>query len=161
MEFRVAPGTGDVVYRFTLNALLRDDTTAIALAFDTDRDTSTGASALPRDPGAAFPAPTRCSRSPAPARSCRGCRAGAAPVTTAVPMTVDLKANQLTVTVPRSVSDPRGAWRATLAVGLHDPVTGGWKRPALRATADTLAAQGRRRPRPAASSTSGSGSTSR
>jgi dienelactone hydrolase len=137
VEFRAAPGADDVVYRFTLNALVDEGTTAIALAFDTDRDASTGASTLPRDPGAAFPGTDQ-------VLAVSGARAelsrlsdGAAPVTTAVPMTVDLEANQLTVTVPRSVSDPRGTWRATLAVGLHDPATGGWKRPALQATAET------------------------
>ncbi len=148
VEFRVAPGSGDVVYRFTLNALLRQDTTAIALAFDTDRNSSTGASTLPRDPGAAFPGTDQVLSVSGTGAELSRLSATAAPVTTAVPVTVDLEANQITVTVPRTVSDPRGTWRATLAVGLHDPAAGGWKRPALLATADSPGGAGPAAPTP-------------
>src|SRR5437660_630573 len=58
------------------------------------------------------------------------------PVTTALTdVTTDLEANQITVIVPRTVSDPHGAWRATLAAGLYDPTTGGWLRPQQNASA--------------------------
>lgn len=41
-------------------------------------------------------------------------------------MKTDLEANQITVAVPKSVADPRGQWKATLATGLFDPAGGGW-----------------------------------
>jgi pimeloyl-ACP methyl ester carboxylesterase len=43
------------------------------------------------------------------------------------PPAPQLEANQLTVAVPRTVSNPAGQWSATLAAGLYDPATGGWR----------------------------------
>jgi dienelactone hydrolase len=131
VEFRVSWRPDAVAYRITLNTLLAADSTIVAMAFDTDRRAETGVERLPRDPGAPFPGTDEVitiwgtgaehTRFPLPA--------GSPPVTTALPVHTDLEANQLTVVVPRSVSDPRGRWRATVAVGLYDPQSGGWLQP--------------------------------
>ena len=126
VEVRIAPGTDDVLYRITLNSLLRKDTTMVALAFDTDRDSATGVATLPRDPGAPFPGTDEVITVWGSGGEHSRLAAGDPAVTTDVDVAVDLDANQITVTVPRSVSDPRGVWRATVAAGLHDPDTGGW-----------------------------------
>ena len=147
VEFRAAPGVEEVVYRFTLNTLLREDTTILALAFDSDRDAATGSSTLPRDPGAPFPGTDEVvtvwgSGAEHSHLTADGVR------TTPVSVRTDLEARQITVTVPRTVSDPRGTWRATLAAGLHDPATGGWKRPGPVATAEQPGGAGPADPAP-------------
>lgn len=135
VELRVAPSTDAVAYRFTLNALTVPDSTVITLAFDTDRDTATGRSALPRDPGFSFPGTDEAITVwGTGAEHSRLTRVGGTASTSLAP-SVDLEANQITVVVPRNVSDPVGTWRATLAVGLFDPGTGGWLRPGPVASA--------------------------
>jgi pimeloyl-ACP methyl ester carboxylesterase len=136
VEFRVSVGREAVAYRVTLNTLLAADSTIVAVAFDTDRRTASGVARLPRDPGAPFPGTDEAitiwgsgAEHSRFGRGVRGVPGSAVPVTTALPVTADLEANQLTVVVPRSVSDPRGVWRATLAVGLYDAPSGGWLRP--------------------------------
>ncbi|WP_116040493.1 hypothetical protein [Amycolatopsis palatopharyngis] len=136
VEFRAAPGDEEVTYRFTLNTLLRADTTIVTLAFDTDRDAATGAATLPRDPGAPFPGTDEVITVWGSGAEHSRLTAGRV-TTTPLEIGADLEANQLTVTVPRSVSDPAGVWRASLATGLFDPGTGGWKRPGVTATEDT------------------------
>lgn len=126
VEVRVAPGPTDVKYRITLNTLLREDTTIVALAFDTDRDDSTGASTLPRDPGAPFPGTDEVLTVWGSGGEHSALTAGGEPVTNPVDVRADVEANQLTITVPRTVSDPRGVWRTTVAAGIHDAATGGW-----------------------------------
>jgi len=129
VELRISVREPDVVrYRFTLNAMQAADAAMVALAFDTDGDATTGASELPRHPGLAFEGIDQ-------VLTTWGTGAewsvldGDAAATTAVPVHADVEANQLTVTVPRDVADPSGTWRAVLAVGLHDPATGGWLQP--------------------------------
>jgi hypothetical protein len=126
VEVRIAPGPADVKYRITLNSLLAEDTTIVALAFDTDRSADTGADTLPRDPGAPFPGTDEVITVWGAGAEHSSLSADGEPVTTGVDVRTDLEANQLAVTVPRSVSDPRGVWRATVAAGVHDPETGGW-----------------------------------
>lgn len=111
--------------RFTLTTLVAEDSTIMALAFDSDRDAGTGEPTLPRDPGAAFPGTDHVLTtwgSGAEWSTWTGSRWR----TAALPVRTDLEANQVTVSVPRSVAAPRGTWRATLATGLHDPASGGW-----------------------------------
>ncbi|HEY3240031.1 MAG TPA: hypothetical protein VGL92_10740 [Acidimicrobiia bacterium] len=137
VEFRVSVGREAVAYRITLNTLLAADSTIVAVAFDTDRRADSGVARLPRDPGAPFPGTdevvTVWGSGAEHTRFGPGVRgvpgSGAMPHTTPVAVTADLEANQLTVVVPRSVSDPRGTWRATVAVGLYDAPSGGWLRP--------------------------------
>jgi hypothetical protein len=148
VEFRAAPGRDDVLYRFTLNTLLREDTTIVTLALDTDRDAATGAGTLPRDPGATFPGTDEVLTVWGTGAEHSRLSAGTDPVTTPVQVRTDLGANQLTVRVPRSLSDPEGTWRATLAVGLFDAETGGWKRPAVRADETTPGGAGPAEPTP-------------
>lgn len=128
VEVRVAPGASDVVYRITLNSLQRTDAAVVALAFDTDRNAVTGSSSLPGDPGAPFPGTDQVltvwgSGAEHTALSATGARK-----TTPVAVNADLEANQLTVTVPRSVSDPRGTWRTTVAAGVNAG-NGTWAKP--------------------------------
>lgn len=128
VEFRIAVAPDAVAYRVTLNTLLERDSTIIAIVFDTDRDLSTGVTTLPRDPGASFPGTDE-------VLFIWGTGAehtsfySPAPVTTPLEVRTDLEANQMTVIVPRHVSNPRGIWLTTVAAGLLDPVTGGWLRP--------------------------------
>jgi hypothetical protein len=147
VELRIAPGPDTVAYRFTLNTLLVPDAPMIVLAFDTDGDADTGADTLPRDPGAPFPGTDEVITTWGTGAE-HSTLGDGEPVTTAVDVRTHLEANQITVTVPRSVSDPQGTWRATLAVGLHDPATGGWLRPGSEPTAAAPGGAGPLQPAP-------------
>lgn len=125
VEFRMVPGEQSTAFRFTLNTLRRADTTMIALALDTDEDPATGSGTLPRDPGYAFPG-TDVVLSTWGTGAEVSRLTGGQPQTQQVPVTVDLEADQITVTVPDSVYRPTATVRARLATGLHDPATGGW-----------------------------------
>ena len=136
VELRIAATATDVAYRITLNTLLAADSTIIVLAFDSDRSALTGSATLPRDPGAPFPGTDEVLAIwGTGAEHSRHSLVGWS--TTALTASVDLEANQITVVVPRSVSDPRGVWRATIATGLYDSATGGWLRPSIAANATT------------------------
>ncbi|MGH9036788.1 MAG: hypothetical protein ACRD0O_13575, partial [Acidimicrobiia bacterium] len=111
VEFRVSVGREAVAYRVTLNTLLAADSTILAVAFDTDRRAASGVSRLPRDPGAVFPGTDEVITTWGTGAEHTRFAAGG-PVTTPVPVHTDLEANQLTVVVPRSASNPRGVWRA-------------------------------------------------
>ena len=136
VEFRISVAPDSVAYRITLNTLLAPDSTIVVIAFDTDHDALTGVATLPRDPGAPFPGTDE-------AITIWGSGAEHTrfsfplPVTTPLAVSTDLDANQMTVVVPRTVSDPSTVWRTTVAVGLYDPATGGWLRPQSSATATT------------------------
>lgn len=122
-------------YRFTLNTLLADDTTHVALAFDTDRNPATGSADLPGSPGAPFPG-TDAVLSTWGTGATWSTWDGGTWATQPLPASVDLEANQITVSVPDTVAEHAGTWRATLAVGLHDAETGGFLAPQQSATAD-------------------------
>ncbi|MBW3562442.1 MAG: hypothetical protein KY437_08100 [Actinobacteria bacterium] len=134
VEFRLSTGPDDVLYRFTLNTLLAADTTIVAVAFDTDGDAATGTAELPGDPNASFPGTDEAIVTWGTGAQHHDL-SGTAPVATDVAVSTDLEANQITVTVPRSVSDPSGTWRTTVALGLHDG-SGGWLLPGRSATED-------------------------
>ncbi len=136
VEFRIAGEADQVSYRITLNTLLEQDSTITAIAFDTDRDTATGTDSLPRTPGAPFPGTDEVISTWGTGAQHTSFANGTA-TTTPVDVHTDLAASQLTVTVPRSVSDPQGSWRATVATGLYDPEAGNWLRPQRSADADT------------------------
>ncbi|MCA1711330.1 MAG: hypothetical protein LC789_06710 [Actinobacteria bacterium] len=130
VEFRMVPGADSTAYRFTLDTLRRADTTILTLALDTDRSATTGARTLPRDPGASFPGTDAVLTTWGTGAEVSTFAAdGTLLKTTPVQVRTDLEADQLTVTVPRSVQDPSGKIRATLAAGLYDKASGGWKRP--------------------------------
>jgi hypothetical protein len=133
VEFRIAVSPTEVAYRITLNTLLEADSTIVAIAFDTDHNAVTGTATLSRDPGAPFPGTDEAIF--IWGTGAEHVRYALTPVTTTIPITTDLEANQLTVVVPRSVSNPTTAWRTTIATGLYDPMTGGWLRPGISATA--------------------------
>jgi hypothetical protein len=135
VEFRVAVNSTEVAYRITLNTLLEADSTIVAVAFDTDRNALTGAATLPRDPGAPFPGTDEVIF--VWGTAAEHVRLTLIPTTTPLSVTTDLEANQLTVVVPRTVSNPTTVWRTTVATGLYDPMTGGWLRPGSSATATT------------------------
>lgn len=125
VELRIAPGVEDVSYRFTLNTLLEEDSSVVALAFDTDRNAATGLS-TPHESGMSFTGADQIIT--ARGGSAEHTVVGGA--TTPVTFRTDLEANQLTLVVPRLVSNPTGTWDASLAVGLNDG-SGGWLRPAV------------------------------
>ncbi|HZT67920.1 MAG TPA: alpha/beta hydrolase-fold protein [Acidimicrobiales bacterium] len=138
VEFRASTlEPGRVVYRFTLNTLLAPDTTIVTLAYDTDGNRSTGCSRLPHDPGAPFPGTDQVLTTWGTGADFAVCSGGSwrtvATAGSGLGLSENLAARQITVTVPRSVSDPHGVWRATLAVGLYDG-KGGWLMPGANAT---------------------------
>ena len=133
VEFRIKASPTEVAYRITLNTLLAADSTIVAIAFDTDRNAATGVSTLPRDPGAPFPGTDEVIF--AWGTGAEHVKFAPTTVTTPLAFTTDLEANQITITVPRSVSNPSGSWRAIVATGLYDPSTGGWLRPQQTADA--------------------------
>jgi hypothetical protein len=131
VEFRIDVAGGSVAYRITLNTLFEADSTVAVIAFDTDGDAATGGKTLPLDAGAAFPGTDQVITTwGTGARHDRWAGSGWATTSLESP-TTDLEANQITVVVPRTVSDPRGVWRTTVAVGLYDNATpdGGWLLP--------------------------------
>lgn len=128
-EFRVAPGPDDVAYRIALNTLLVPDSTLVAIAFDSDGNAATGSSTLAKDPGAPFPGTDDTLYvwgTGAEWSHWNGSSWTATPLTQ---VTADTEANQLTVFVPRSVADPTGTWKATLATGLYNAAGGTWLAP--------------------------------
>jgi len=150
VELRIAVTPTDVAYRITLTTLLAADTTIVALAFDTDANVLTGAATLPRDPGAPFPGTDEVITVWGTGAEHTRFPLAGAPVTTALTdLTTDLEANQITLVVPRTVSDPHGTWRAAIATGLYDTASGGWLRPQQNATATQLGGAGPLDPQPA------------
>jgi hypothetical protein len=133
VEFRIKVSPTEVAYRITLNTLLEIDSTIVTIAFDTDRNALTGVSTLPRDPGAPFPGTDEVITTWG--SGAEHTRFAPTVVTTPLTVTTDLEANQITITVPRSVSNPSSTWRAIVAAGLYDPATGGWLRPQMSADA--------------------------
>ncbi|CAN5890425.1 hypothetical protein BH23ACT2_BH23ACT2_02170 [soil metagenome] len=137
VEFRIAAaGEDEVVYRITLNTLTEVDTTIAAVVFDTDGDDTTGSATLPRDPGAPFPGTDEVITTWGSGAEHTSFDGGG-PETTPLDVVTDLEAQQITVTVPRTVSDPQDTWRTSVAVGLYDRDTGGWLRPQATADEDT------------------------
>ena len=130
VEFRIDDSPSSVAYRITLNTLRQENSTIVAIAFDTDNEATTGGTELPGDPGAPFPGTEEV---------LRVWGTGAAHdlwtdgrwVTTPLDVDTDLEANQMTIEVSRKISDPSGKWHTTVAVGLHDPgpVPGNWLLP--------------------------------
>jgi hypothetical protein len=137
VEFRISALKDAVAYRFTFGSMTRPDDVIAALAFDTDRNAATGSSTLPLDPGAPFPGTDEVITTWGSGAVHSTLRAGRLAVTQPVRSHVDIAAHQITVIVPRSVSNPHGAWRTTVVTGLHDHTTGGWLKPATSATATT------------------------
>jgi hypothetical protein len=150
VEFRMVPGASSTAYRFTLDTLRRSDSTIMTVALDTDRNAATGTSTLPRDPGAPFPGTDAVLTTwGTGAEVSTFAATGALVRTTQVQVHTDLQADQITVTVPRSVQDPAGVVRATVATGLYDKANGGWLRPAIGdATATTPGGAGIYDPQP-------------
>ena len=125
IEFRIAPYSGGTLYRFTFNTLLQKDSTIATVAFNADRNASTGSSTLPKDPGLPFPGTDQVLTTwgtGAQWSQWTGSRWRDTPLRTKT----DLAANQMTIDVPDAVSQPSGAWNATVATGLYNPATGGW-----------------------------------
>lgn len=145
VEFRVASERNRVTYRLTFNTLLAKDATIAAIAFDVDGDDSTGTDTLPRDPGAPFPGTDEVITAWGTGAEHTSFATGE---TTPLGIHTDLAANQLTITVPRTVSDPNGTWEATVATGLHDTDSGGWLRPRPGADDETPGGAGPLDPTP-------------
>lgn len=125
VEYRMSVRDAGLAVRLSLTTLLATDSTIAVVAFDSDRDASTGSSTLPRDPGLPFPGTDA-------VLTTWGTGAewstwdGAAWQSVPLRASADLEANQITVTVPAQVARPTGKWSATLATGLYDRAAGGW-----------------------------------
>ena len=143
VELRIAPGPVDVLYRVTLNTLLANDTTMVAIAWNRDGALNTGAGTLSRNPGVNVQGTDEViylwgegTGGSAVARgehvrfTGNGNTATSTVITALAGVSIDLVANQITVAVPRTIHDPTGtAWRYIAMTGLHDGV-GAWLRPA-------------------------------
>lgn len=125
-EFRLSTRSSDSLgFRFTMNSLMVPDSSIITTAFDSDNNPDTGSSTLPRDPGMPFPGTDQVLTTWGTGAEWSQWN-GTSWVTTPLTVNTDLEANQITVTVPKSVANPGGQWRATLATGLYDTASGGW-----------------------------------
>lgn len=124
-EYRMSVVPGGLAVRFTLTTLLREDSTIAVVAFDTDRDATSGSAALPTHPGLPFPGTDQVLTTWGTGGSWSRWT-GTEWASTPLDVTTDLSANQITVFVPDSVAHPVGRWKATLATGLYDPATSGW-----------------------------------
>ena len=124
-EFRLSTRGSGLGFRFTMNTLMVPDSTIVAVAFDSDNNPDTGASTLPRDPGMPFPGTDQVLTTWGTGAEWSKWN-GTSWVTVPLEVKADLEANQITVAVPKSVANPTGSWRSTLATGLYDPNTGGW-----------------------------------
>src|SRR5205814_7039696 len=121
VEFRISTlDASNVVYRFTLNTLLAPDTTIVTLAFDTDRNKSTGCARLPHDPMQSghdgFAGTDEVLTTWGTGAGYATCRSGTWSIAP-VAVNEDMAARQFTVTVPRSLSNPTSTWNATVAAG--------------------------------------------
>lgn len=148
VELRISAGSDSVAYRFTLNTLLQADSTIVSLTFDTDRQAATGRSTLPRDPGFSFPGTDEVITAWGTGAEHTALPTSGSSVTTAVDVSADLEANQVTVIVPRTVSNPSTVWKATVAVGLYDKAGGGWLRPTTQESATVPGGAGPLDPQP-------------
>ena len=128
-ELRIAPTPTDVAYRISLNTLLAPDSTLVALVFDRDGNTATGSPVVAKDPGAPFPGSDDVLYIWGTGAEWSHWSGAAWTATALADVETDLEANQMTVVVPRTVADPTGVWKATLATGLYDPGTASWLAP--------------------------------
>ena len=133
MEYRMSVRGGDLAVRLSLTTLLAADSTIAVVAFDTDRNASTGSSTLPRDPGMPFPGTDAVLTTWGTGAEWSTWN-GSAWRTVKLASKADLQANQITVTVPEAVARPSGRWSTTVATGLYDPSTGGWLDPGVGAS---------------------------
>lgn len=125
-EFRISMrNPSNLAVRFTMNTLMVPDSTISALAFDSDNDPNTGNSTLPRDPGMPFPGTDQVLTTWGTGAEWSTWN-GTSWVTVPLEVDVDTESNQTTVTVPKSVANPTGKWRTTLATGLYNTDSGGW-----------------------------------
>lgn len=117
VEFRIAPDTNDVAYRITLNTMLANDATIVAIAWDRDNNTLTGVSTLPRDVGINVEGVEEVIYLWG-----TGGEHVDTTTSTSTPLTVttDISTNQMTVFVPRTVHNPTGSWTASVLLGIHD-----------------------------------------
>lgn len=134
VELRIASHGDDVVVRFTLNTLRVADAAIVSLVLDLDANPATGMASLPRDPGAAFSGADLVVTTWGAGAEVSAHQAGVTS-TKAVPVSTDLEAAQLTVTVPKLQFPLIGNARYVVIAGVHDRVTGGWARPVTTATA--------------------------
>lgn len=128
VEFRIDVDATSVAYRITLNTLLEPDTTIAAIAFDAEP--GRGGDRLPVDPGAPFPGTDEVVTTWGTGARFDSWTGAAWDEPSFLESHYDIDANQITVVVPRGLSDPRGVRNVTVAVGLRDPLTNGWVLPA-------------------------------
>lgn len=134
VELRIASHGDDVVVRFTLNTLSVADAAILSLVLDLDANPATGMVALPRDPGASFPGADLVVTTWGAGAEVTDHRGGVTR-TRAVPVSADLEAAQLTVTIPKQDFPLEGSARYVVIAGVHDRASGGWARPVPTATA--------------------------
>ena len=128
VELRIAPTRKSIVYRLTLNTVKDDDAAVVGIGIDTDG----GGPALDWPGGAGISSPGidgfitawgtggEVARNPSEFGAPRGLPNGA--------VTIDRKTNQMEISVPRKLMDPkRSAWRYVAGTGLYagDGAAGG------------------------------------
>lgn len=124
VELRVAPGPSDVKYRFTMNTLLVPDSTIITLALDLPGNATNGITASHGLSGLHADQVVTAWGTGAEVETWKASAAGGSAMKQPVAVKTDLEANQITVTVPRSLSNPTGKVNAALAAGVRDAAMG-------------------------------------
>src|SRR6185369_6012637 len=137
VELRIAPGPADVAYRITLNTLLADDTTMVAIAWNSD-SSNTGTSTLSRNPGVTVQGTDEVLYLwGTGGEHVKYNSNGTVAATTPLAVTVDLEANQMTTFVPRSIHNPTGtSWKYVVMTGLRNGSMA-WVRPTTTANTTT------------------------
>jgi dienelactone hydrolase len=118
VELRIKPTAQAIVYRVTLGTVLDDDATVVGIGIDTDR--STGAQvAWPHGAGLTSPGLDRFITAWGTGGDVTSLPGGATAPLPAGAVTIDRRANQMTIRVPRSTMDPgRATWRYVAGAGL-------------------------------------------
>jgi dienelactone hydrolase len=118
VELRIKPTATAVVYRVTLGAVRADDATAVGIGIDTDRS---GGPAVPWPHGAGLSSPglDRFITAWGTGGEVTALPSGAVTRLGARAVTIDRRANQMTIRLPRSLMDPkRRTWRYVAGTGL-------------------------------------------
>jgi hypothetical protein len=118
VELRIRPTAEAIVYRVTLGTVLADDAAVVGIGIDTDR--SGGAQVpWPRGAGVSSPGLDRFITAWGTGGEVAALPGGRRTPLSAGAVSIDRRANQMTIRVPRSVMDPgRATWRYVAGTGL-------------------------------------------
>ena len=142
VELRIKPTADAVVYRATLNTAKDADAAVVGIGVDTNR-AGTAARAWPRGAGVTSPGLDRFVTAWGTGGAVKSFSTGQSKPLPAGAVTIDLRRNQMTIRVPRSLMNPRddARWRYVAGAGLWDGKR--WKPvPRRRSPGENTAASG-------------------